>query len=414
MGSMNSRDSTRHSCHSTFLAILLITLMSSLYGCSPAIDCDPIHPDIETEIALTAHSGNTGTSIDDLWIEIDGISIPSEVRRDGDSERRVMILGRSSLPPGVGLPSNQRLRFSAVTPGFLGIGTHRKDDWVFVADPKGDFSRPEGTGGNEGYPDSIEEETGRNLYRLDKDIVTTKAIEAVIEYQEWVLEHEGREIIQLPDPDEPVTDDGSGASFTETEILSDLVTADDLVAAVAWYVHKHMGGRYDSDPVCGNIDFMLNCGMSDYAPERGDYPCPADITLSRSGNYSDTPEYCILTNDYMGDCEDGAILRAALLRRLGFRPEYIWCVNDGQEIHEYNIVLYQGAFRIMDHKPIHHYLDDPDSFPYETYYAWNAVHGPRGTSGMNHDYLVEFVDNYPGGRDGNPWRSDVYFREISP
>jgi peptidoglycan hydrolase-like protein with peptidoglycan-binding domain len=68
---------------------------------------------------------------------------------------------------------------------------------------------------------------------------------------------------------------------------------------------------------------------------------------------------------YQGDCEDEAILRAALLRRLGFQPWAVWHARSADYTvagmttsHEYNIILYEGAFRVVD-GPVGILLDGP-------------------------------------------------------
>lgn len=114
--------------------------------------------------------------------------------------------------------------------------------------------------------------------------------------------------------------------------------ADRYVEAVAWYVDQHM--EYVSD------------GGS-WSGSQSAYE-----TLTASGHRG--------SKDFAGDCEDHAILRAALLRALGFKPSCIYCADhhngtdQGQDEecsgdkkssggHTYNVVVYRGKYRILDY-----------------------------------------------------------------
>ena len=52
-------------------------------------------------------------------------------------------------------------------------------------------------------------------------------------------------------------------------------------------------------------------------------------------------------NPFHGDCEDYAVLRHALLRALSFDRDFVWNVSSPG--HQFNAVLYNGAYRIMDY-----------------------------------------------------------------
>ena len=116
--------------------------------------------------------------------------------------------------------------------------------------------------------------------------------------------------------------------------------ADRYVEAVAAFVDNHM--EYVSDGLFGGsqsaIDTLVN------SADRG-------------------------PGDFNGDLEDHAILRAALLRALGFSQQCIFCAdhhNDydqgqdqechgdkkGSGGHTFNIAVYKGKYRIMDYGPM--------------------------------------------------------------
>ncbi len=114
--------------------------------------------------------------------------------------------------------------------------------------------------------------------------------------------------------------------------------ADRYVEAVARYVDQHM-------------DYVSDGGSFGGAQS-------AYRTITATGHRS--------SNDFAGDCEDHAILRAALLRSLGFYKKSIFCADhhnsydQGQNEecyggkkdsggHAFNIVIYKGKYRIMDY-----------------------------------------------------------------
>ena len=113
---------------------------------------------------------------------------------------------------------------------------------------------------------------------------------------------------------------------------------DRYIEAVAWYVDRHM-------------EYVSDGGSWDGAQK-------AYRTLTQSGHRG--------SKDFAGDCEDHAILRAALLRSLGMSHRCIFCadhhnsVDQGQKVecdggkkksggHAYNIVVYKGKYRILDY-----------------------------------------------------------------
>ena len=332
-------------------------------GCAPSIHSNLIHPDADKQITFTAGRGTVRKTIAEMQIEVGGTIVATA---PGNA---ATVTGG----PYVAY-SNRRLDFAAIARTSDGSAS-RKNAWVYVSNPKGHFTFTAPTGSDNGYPSATSEQTGANLYRLDHNIVLNHAQDAVAEY-------------------------ANAMGLTVNDVLA---TADNMVAAVAWYVDAHMSWRYDDCPAppapCGvtNRDVFANNNFGGYSPG-WDFPQPADLTLSISGNVTNaTPN-----DDFMGDCEDHAILRAALLRALGFAPWSIWDAidrqNDGSITHEYNIVLYEGAYRIMDYGQINRWLAAHAWDSHRSYYGWNEDNGPRGANSTTHNYLVNNTDNYPSPR----------------
>ncbi len=347
-----------------------------LIGCAaPQIVADCLHPDGERQITFTAGRGDITDDIAQMQIEVDGSIVATT-----PGDWATFTGGPYSSY------ANRKLRIRAIAT--LANGSQcTTSDWVYIADARNDFGYAAANGSNGGYPANRAEETGPNLYRLDKPELAVHGWNALAEYADWMRTN----------PSE-----GSESADTPSEVQA---SADHLVAAVARYVHTHMDWRSDEE----NAAVFSANGFDPY--DYWEFPQPADLTLSISGDPSNgNPK-----DDFLGDCEDHSILRAALLRVNGFAPWAIWSVNDDQWEHEYNIVLYEGAFRLMDYGPIDYYLDvDPTSLPHDTYYGWNESEGSR-LGIFNHMYLVNSADNYPGGKsDGQPWSHRVYYRTTSP
>jgi hypothetical protein len=219
-------------------------------------------------------------------------------------------------------------------------------------------------------PNSLATQTGPNLYQLSDPVVAQAAQDALLEFA-----------------------NNHGMAVT------DIDTADELVAAVAEFVDNHMTWTADDVKVNGvwvdgpNKTCINTVHQLNYQPG-WDFPIPANYTISYTG-----AARCNCPTDYCGDCEDHAILRAALLRALGFAPECIWDTIDrdpatGAISHEYNVVIYEGAFRLMDYGPISSWLATHTWNSHRSYYGWNEVHGPRGTSASNHTDLTTDAVNY--------------------
>ncbi|MFQ5852673.1 MAG: hypothetical protein ACE5JU_19105 [Candidatus Binatia bacterium] len=167
---------------------------------------------------------------------------------------------------------------------------------------------------------------------------------------------------------------------------------DALVASVAWYVDYYMGWTTDKAN-----EYVLN-EYHDLNYFLGGSHVPAYYTIvytdpgRHDGLVDDLQdqdeEWAMAYNDgkrLHGDCEDFAILRHALLRALGFDRHYIW--NANAPSHQFNVVLYRGALRIMDYGPIFRYLDAPSGITAGIFGAWNTNSGPNQSAAVKQNNL---------------------------
>jgi hypothetical protein len=331
----------------------------------PSISTNTKHPDSDKTLTVTAGPGSMPAAVNHMVVKVDGW-----VCADVAGPNATCNIPLSSY-------SNQKVNLTATATDTAG-NTRTNFDYVYVSNPKGYYWYPMPNGSNAGYPNATAEQTAANLHRLDKTIVHTHATNAVLEY-------------------------ASATGKTPFEVAN---TADLMVAAVARYVDRHMSWRSDST---NQTVFAAN-GWASYSPG-WDFPQPADLTLTISGNLVNA----VANDDFQGDCEDHAILRAALLRALGFAPGGIWDVIDNPVTHEYNVVLYEGAYRLMDYGEISRWLATHSWSSHQSYYGWNQNHGPRGAVAANNTWLSTYADNYPGGKDdGQPWSYNVYYKDTSP
>ncbi len=181
--------------------------------------------------------------------------------------------------------------------------------------------------------------------------------------------------------------------------------SDNYVEAIAWYVHQHM-------------EYVKDSGSWKGAQT-------AFKTLTKSGHRG--------SKDFAGDCEDHAILRAALLRSLGFHHKCIFCadhhnsVDQGQRTecgyakkkggHTYNIVVYKGKYRIMDYRPMHcrYWANQQCWDQHATDNIWNDHTGKHWDRKDISPYGTQPLVNYPG----NPcspspnWDWRTYFCDIT-
>lgn len=319
-------------------------------SCIPAIKVSTVHPDSDKIIIFDANKGGTKGTVTAMKIEVAGTVVQTNA-------------GTTATFTGGPYPiySNNQLHYKAIAEKSNGSLVNGFDNWVYVANPKGAFGYIVASGSNSGYPNATSEQTGANLYRLDKAVVRNHATNALMEYA-----------------------NDEGISLFEAANISD-----HMVAAVARYVDSHMSWRSDAT----NRTVFSDNGWASYAPG-WDFPQPADLTLTISGDLINASP----NDDFQGDCEDHAILRAALLRAMGFAPWAIWDAIDNPVTHEYNVVLYEGAYRLMDYGEISRWLDSHTWSSHQSYYGWNESNGPRSAVTLNNDYLKNNTDNFPGGK----------------
>ncbi|NUQ23311.1 MAG: hypothetical protein HUU34_05115 [Saprospiraceae bacterium] len=347
--------------HFLWMGLFAMTIMS--IGCGPALKLSTIHPDSDKLITFEASRGRVSGGISQMNIEVGGTVVKTQA-----GENAAYTGGPYAAFSNMQLPYRA---FANLTAG----GIKSTSGWVYIANPKGVYTYTTPTGSNSGYPNGTNEQTGANLYRLDHAIVRTHALNAVMEY----------------------------ASDKGIDPVTVSNTADHMVAAVAYYVDKHMSWRDDST----NQTVFASNGFASYAPG-WDFPQPADLTLRISGNLANADP----KDDFMGDCEDHAILRSALLRALGFAPWAIWDAIDNPISHEYNVVLYEGAYRLMDYGEIDRWLDTHSWSAHQSHFGWNEANGPRFVDPVNHDYLKNNTDNFPGGKTcPGAWSYYKYYKD---
>ncbi len=160
-------------------------------------------------------------------------------------------------------------------------------------------------------------------------------------------------------------------------------TTDNFVRAVSWWIPRHMGYRGDDlNERCLDEALSSPYEPSDY--DHGDFPVPAAYTLRYSGAAYVTDG----VKDYFGDCEDFAILASAMLRSLGVCHECVF--NAEQPGHGFNIVYYEGKYRVME----------PQSFTigcedYGPEFIWNDRIGAYASSDFAKVRPWQYTMNYP-------------------
>ncbi len=180
---------------------------------------------------------------------------------------------------------------------------------------------------------------------------------------------------------------------------------DRYVEAIAWYVDENMEYAYDGVGGGATPTFEI---LRRRNPKGGSL--------------------------FRGDCEEFAVLRAALLRSLGFHQDCIFCadhhesVDQGQDKecygakkglgHTFNIVVYKGKYRIMDYGPMKNnerYWSGKRAWRHNvTDNIWNDHYGEHWKQNVN-PLGVRPLVNYPG----NPvcpspnWDWRTYFCDVT-
>ena len=184
-------------------------------------------------------------------------------------------------------------------------------------------------------------------------------------------------------------------------------TPDRLVEAVAWYVANHMVYVADGGSWKGSQSAAKTLGETAH---RG-------------------------TGDFHGDCEDHAILRAALLRSLGFGPRCIYCadhhnsVDQGQDQecygdkkssggHTYNVVIWKGKYRLLDYGEMDHkfWANKGCWNQHVTDNIWNDHTGEHWSKNDISPFGTTPLVNYPGNPSSpSPtWNWRTYCKDITP
>lgn len=237
---------------------------------------------------------------------------------------------------------------------------------------------PPKVGGSLSVPSGLGDMRAHKLFNLNMSSVRKAALNAVMNF--WFN-------AVFPGPEDwhdyPDTS-GNFALMLNWAYAKLGITPDFVVAAVAWYVDQNMGYTYDNAN-----EYVLNTIHSLNYPTGG-HNIPAYYTVYYTDPFQPAnsgmigalqakdPNWAAAYNDgksYHGDCEDYAIFRHALLRSLGFDRRFIW--NAESPSHEHNIVLYNGAYRIMDYGRIQDYLCCASSITDMIFQVWNTDFDPQ-------------------------------------
>ena len=239
--------------------------------------------------------------------------------------------------------------------------------------------------------------SGAYLYSLGRAEVLLTARWALLEYAEWLANEKN----------DPVTYDPDNFYAGDEK-------ADRYIEAIAWFVHNHM--KYKSDPEWYEI-FTKDWWGSWFGPQ------PAWRIIIGSGWRCD--------KDFCGDCEDFSILRAALLRSLGFSWKCVFSAdhhtskNQGQSVcprdekkgsygHTYNIVYYKGKYRILDYNQMYQRKFSDCWGQNATDNIWNDHYGKYWNTWDLRPIEGELLMNYPGHPTcpTGIWNWSTYYNDI--
>jgi len=240
-------------------------------------------------------------------------------------------------------------------------------------------------------PTGRETLTGARLFNLNMAQVRNTAEDAFAEFTFGCFLSEALNPAQLAEVCRYGTSpDATFGKMLGSENFNMATVPDAIAASAAYYVDAHMGWVEDAaNSWVLNDYFHLNY----YA---GAEKSPAYYTI----HYTDPganpglltalqakdDAWALAYNDgnrFHGDCEDHAILRQALMRSLGFDSGAVW--NANAPGHEFNLVTYRGAWRVVDYGPMGNYFDAPSSINAGITNAWNETHPPTLASEVGRD-----------------------------
>ncbi|MFC1540372.1 hypothetical protein ACFL41_02640, partial [Gemmatimonadota bacterium] len=85
--------------------------------------------------------------------------------------------------------------------------------------------------------------------------------------------------------------------------------------------------------------------------------------------------------------------------------------------HEFNLVLYQGAYRLINEGEIYHDGIESGGSELLALSSWNEQSKRifRRLPFSNHARIINYVDNFPGNKgDWRPWSWKMYTRPDQP
>ncbi len=344
----------------------------------PAAATDFVHPralDLDycvTRDVLASYDPRAG---DYTYVEVDGTC----VSRVGEIDVGVLGVVETFIDPGNCQDGKQNILESGVDCG--GVCDAQCVDCI---DPWTTTYWPVAV------PGATPEQIGPRLLQLADDQLLVRAYDALFEFAD-----------------------------EEERPVAELDTSDEIFAAIAWYVDDHMTWRADGSGGTNETCINVANGLG-YSPG-WDFPIPASYTV----NYTGLPACDNCPADFCGDCEDHAILRQALAKRIGISSKCVWNALDLNlpGAHEYNVVLYRSKYRLMDYGEIDRWLATHDWSAHETESNWNYIHGPRKPDPGGSNRAEDFTYNYPlSGLLATPdkvdcpvpWTFHTYYEDTCP
>jgi hypothetical protein len=217
------------------------------------------------------------------------------------------------------------------------------------------------------------DEAGR--FSFNDPVVLSTAIDALMEYADCLRDPACRSTLPWQ---ASILFKGNYDEITAADITND---TNAMMEAVGFYVTEHMGYVKDDNrpswvPEIQSAAFTINSS--------GNRGCSADKAT--------TPGHTGQLADYCGDCEDHAILRAALLRSLGVPRDCVFCADYYEGYwgggHAFNLVYYRGKWRIMDYNALGWYFENRWS-AHVVGNIWNDYYGEH--------WCPEWKDNLGDG-----------------
>jgi len=253
-----------------------------------------------------------------------------------------------------------------------------------------------------------------DYFSLQSSVVLNTARLALQEYANCLRDPDCRATLRVTDP----LMDFSMVTAVDLEQNTDYI-----MEAVAYYVDQRTTSMDDGN--CGICD--PGGGVSWDPGGAIDAEDMIELSGRRSGFLIGNQFVDTCPNDYCGDCEDYAILREALMRRLGVSWRCAFCADHYASYfgggHTFNLVYYRNKWRIMDYGPLGTYFSVSQYWSsHEPHNVWNDRMGEYWCPEWRADPACLYccnldpyslTQNYNGGEAcGSGWLT--YYEECAP